>query len=225
MKDIVIHHDLVRNTKLAIPSNFLKYKYVLIMTKTTSARYDIILDLISHTDCITVKRDKKTWHIAGFTNNIKDIKNFSTLYELTKGIKNVFFFRNGVLTKFNTNFNRMVDCAVMSSESLSKEAYCGEQETKTKEEFDTNGIVGIRISLDMLKNTTKFKKVDVAIQTFPCQHVNNRFFNPFNYRDTNFTMKEAYHAFILRNDKSVFDCPYFNIDRYSCKFDEEIRQV
>ena len=225
MKDIVIHHDLVRNTNLAIPSSILEYKYVFVMTKTTSTRYSIIRDIISRAHNFTIEIEKKTWHIAGFADNIKDLKSLSTLSELTKGIKNVFIFRNGVLAELKTSFNKMVECALISSESLSKEAYCEKQETKTKQELASNGIVGIRISLEMFKNPTRFEKVDVVAQRFPCQHINNKLFNPFQYRNANYSIQEAYYTFILRNNKIVLDCPFFALDRYFCEFDEEIRQV
>lgn len=214
-------NQLMTKYELLIPNQFQKYKYVIILSKSSSSRYPVILDIVQKCEYLDISIDKVNWHVVGIENTIEGLKKYVMLQDLTDGLKNVFFFKDGMLVSRDYRLKELVDCAMRASLLPNPQLYCFETRIVDKNKLDNPFMVPIK-NLDIFDSKLNFKTINFVKQKFPCHHVNNNLFNPYEYDQNEISLQHAYYTYMLRKKHIVTDCPFFNHLNYTCEFLEEI---
>lgn len=210
-KEITVQQDFV------IPNEYNDYKYVAFISQTSSQKYDLILYTIKQYPNIEFLSKNKLWHIVGFQDTLDDIKGLFNLLQYTEGLKNVYFYNNGVLTTSLRHYiGQVMNCLQNTIKLKNTSLYCQEISNDTKEKIDNPLSFSINLTEN---NTTKFKHIQAVKQIFPCNKISKYNFNPYENKDN---IKEAYLAYALKTNPGIVNhCPLFNINNYSCEFIEE----
>lgn len=218
--------ELTNSNGITIPEEFKGFEYVVFVAKTSSQKYDFILYTVRKQFNIDVYISNKLWHVVGFSNTVEDMINLSNLLDFTEGLKNVYTYHKGLLTdSFKHGLYRIKDCMINALKVKDSVNYCCEKIITKKDKFNNPwGMeIGINININMEKeeDKNKFIHLEGVEQVFPCHNISNNYFNPYEYKESD--LKEMYLSYALKKDQyTTKHCPFFNINRYSCTFIDEI---
>lgn len=216
--------SLLVQEEFVIPEEYNDYKYVVFIAKTTSQKYEFILYTIRKQSNIEITIKNKLWHIVGFKDTVDDFINFANLLQYSEGLKNIHIYKDKILvSNINYKIQNILDCLQNTQKIKNTNLYCNEISKKLKDKFDNPWI--IKSSFEFVIKTTEEKNINIqeikgAEQIFPCHKINNDYFNPYDYKESE--LQDMYLTYALKKDPYTVNlCPLFDITKYSCKFVDE----
>jgi hypothetical protein len=215
-KEITIHSTLPEYEE------FNKFKYILIIGKTTSKKYVFILNEIKKFHNKDVILDKHLYHIVGFTNSIQDLRGLYNLLFDTHNLTNISLYVDGQREEtFNSlsKIKTLIDCALKASQVNNREIYCSEEYIK---DLNSSNMQNIRNAFTQ-ENEPPIKHVNQLIIDSPCHCLSYYYFDIEKAKKKNWDIKEYLKATILKHQPELFECPYFDLEKFDWEIIDEYR--
>lgn len=202
-----------------LPKEFLnKFKYIVIIKQSKIERFLFIEKEIKKFIYIHTKINNIDWYTVGLANDILSLRGLLNLADYTTGIRNVFFFEDGIEFKVNKFLlSEIVHCSEKGIKHFNTniEDYCCFQRIQNKDRYN---VMGQSTPLFPNYNKEIVKKIKVT-EVFPCRLIRPWNWNPYDTLQDDKNI--AFKAFVLDKYEYLFYCPLFLIFKYSIKEEEE----